>query len=138
MVARKRLLYACYLEGENDSSLWVLRPRRSLSCYQPVDFTLLKPRTSDFLKDIFTQLFISTQVSTPILGAFIPATRNRGVIEEVFIKATRIEALALGLVYFLSTVMTKPKNGEKDGLIKWASGVAVDTLRTGMDIIPNL
>jgi nucleolar MIF4G domain-containing protein 1 len=65
-------------------------------------------------------------------------TRNRGAVEEVFIKATRIETLALGLVYFLSTEMTRPKDGEKEGLVKWASGVAVDTLRTGMDIIPNL
>jgi len=117
---------------------WLAKDCCTLAILKPVDFTLLKPRTSNFLKDFLTHLFISTQVSTPILGATVPTTRNRGAIEEVFIKATRIETLALGLVYFLSTEMTRPKDGEKEGLVKWASGVAVDTLRTGMDIIPNL
>lgn len=77
-------------------------------------------------------------MSTPVLGTAVTTTRNRGAIEEVFIKATRIEALALGLVYFLSKEMTGSKNGEGESLVKWASGVAVDTLRTGMDIVPNL
>ena len=104
---------------------------------KPVDFTTLKPRTIKFLRDLVKYLFVASQVSTPVLGSALPTTRNRGAVEEVFIKAARIEALALGLVYFLSKEMsTTDRDGE--GLVKWAGGVAIDTLRTGMDIVPNL
>jgi nucleolar MIF4G domain-containing protein 1 len=105
---------------------------------KPVDFTLLKPRTTNFLRDLFAQLFIATQVAAPVLGASVPTTRNRGVVEEVFIKAVRIDALALGLVYFLSKEMSRSRGEDGEGLVEWATGVALDTLRTGMDVIPNL
>jgi len=117
---------------------WIAKECCTLTILKPVDFTLLKPRTANFLRDLFTQLFIATQVSVPVLGASMPTTRNRGAVEEVFIKATRIEALALGLIYFLSKEMSWSKDEDGEGLVKWATGVAVDTLRTGMDVIPNL
>ena len=107
-------------------------------CRQPVDFTLLKTRTSNFLKDFFTHLFIATQVSIPAIGTAVPTTRNRGAVEEVFIKAMRIEALSLGLIYFLQKETSQLKDRNDKGLISWATGVAVDTLRTGMDLVPNL
>jgi len=68
----------------------------------------------------------------------MPTTRNRGALEEVFIRATRVETLTLGLIYFLSKEMSQPQGEDDKGLAKWATGVAVDTLRTGKDIIPNL
>jgi len=117
---------------------WLAKDCCTLAILKPVDFTLLKPRTADFLRDLFTQLFISTQVSVPVLGTSVPTTRNRGALEEVFIKAIRVEAVALGLIYFLSMDMSRSNEQDSEGLIKWASGVAVDTLRTGMDIVPNL
>lgn len=86
-----------------------------------------------------TQLFVATQVSTPVLGSALPTTRKQGDVEEVFIKATRLETLALGLVYFISKEMSASTAGENGKeLVKWATKVAVDTLRTGMDIIPSL
>jgi hypothetical protein len=42
--------------------------RKWILCSQPVDFTRIKSRTSNFLKDIFTHLFIARQVSVPALG----------------------------------------------------------------------
>jgi nucleolar MIF4G domain-containing protein 1 len=69
-----------------------------------------------------------------VLGNSIPTTRNRGALEQVFIKATRMESLALGLLFFLQKEMSQPKNGGSEQLVKWATGVAVDTLRTGMDV----
>jgi len=87
-------------------------------------------------------LFVSSQVSTPLLSLnaeALPTTRNRHAIEEIFIKATRIENLAMGLVYFLSEVFKNDgDNGEVSALLKWGSSLAKDTLRTGMDIIPVL
>lgn len=81
---------------------------------------------------------MATQVSTPVLGTVAPSARNRGAVEEVFIKATRMEALAMGLVYFFSREMVDVELGTGSEIIKWTSGVAVDTLRTGVDIVPIL
>ncbi|KAF7977509.1 hypothetical protein HWV62_3486 [Athelia sp. TMB] len=116
---------------------WAAKDCCTLAILKPVDFTTLKPRTTKFLRDLTKYLFIASQVSTPVLGSALPTTRNRGAVEEIFIKATRIEALALGLVYFLSKEVSIT-DGDGEGLVKWASGVAIDTLRTGMDIAPNL
>jgi nucleolar MIF4G domain-containing protein 1 len=84
------------------------------------------------------QVFIGTQVSVPVLSTSVPTTRNRGALEDVFIKATRIEALSLGLLYFLGKEMSRIEGEDGVDLIKWAAGVAMDTLRTGMDVVPNL
>lgn len=107
---------------------------------QPVDFTVLKPQSHAFLKELLLQVFISTQVSTPLLSAApsaLPTTRNRGAIEEVFIKATRVQNLAVGLVYFLGEAF-RTEAGDEKGFIRWASQVAMDTLRTGMDVVAGL
>lgn len=103
-----------------------------------MDFTTIKPRTRTLLRELFTQIFISSQVSTPLLSSDLkdyPQTKNRGPLEEVFIRATKMQTLALGLIYFLEEAF----KGDTDGpLVKWASEVAKDTLRTGMDVISGL
>jgi len=70
----------------------------------------------------------------------IPITRDRGALEKIFIKATRLKALARGLVYFMSEAFRDLSGEESDlaELCGWASGLAKDTLRTGIDIVPNL
>jgi nucleolar MIF4G domain-containing protein 1 len=62
-----------------------------------------------------------------------PSMRNRGSLEEIFLKASRIENLGLGLVFFMSSTF----KGE-DGFLTWASSVAKETLQTGMDHIPRI
>lgn len=101
---------------------------------QPVDFTVLKPRTRDFLSYFFRQLFINSQTSIPTLQSDLPATRNKASLEEIFVKAARIQVLAMGLVYFL----TETKKGSEEEFIRWAIGVAIDALRTGLDVVPAL
>ena len=79
-------------------------------------------------------------MSTPLLSAdpsAFPTTRNRGALEEVFIKATRVQNLAIGLTFFLGEAFRKDAGDEK-GFIKWASQVARDTLRMGMDVVAGL
>jgi len=101
-----------------------------------VDFTVLKPQTRTFLKELFIQLFVASQVSSPMLSndpSDYPSTRNRGALEEIFLKASRIENLGLGLVFF----MTNAFKGE-DRFLKWASALAKETLRTGMDHVPRI
>jgi len=118
----------------NAYAWWAAKDSVALSIFKPVDFTVLKPRTHDFLSYFFHQLFASSQVSAPVLRADLPRTRSKGPIEEIFIKATRIQALAMGLVYFL----TELKKTSEEEFVQWACAVAIDTLRTGLDVIPTL
>jgi nucleolar MIF4G domain-containing protein 1 len=54
-------------------------------------------------------------------------------VEEIFLEASRIENLGLGLVFFMSN-MFKGENG----FLTWASSVAKETLQTGMEHIPRI
>ncbi|KAI0091308.1 hypothetical protein BDY19DRAFT_991875 [Irpex rosettiformis] len=121
---------------------WIAKDACTLAILKPVDFTNLKPQTRQFFTEMFTHVLISTQLPTPILSSDpkdFPTTRNRGPLEEVFIKATRLETLALGLVYFLSQIFDqgREQNGGS-GFVKWATKVAIETLRTGMGIVPAI
>ncbi|KZT00798.1 ARM repeat-containing protein [Laetiporus sulphureus 93-53] len=118
---------------------WVAKDCCTLAILKPVDFTILKQQSHTFLKELLSQIFISTQVSTPLLSGernVFPTTRNRGPLEEVFMKATRMQNLSVGLIHFISEAF-KGDNSEDNGFIKWASQVAKDTLRTGMDIVTS-
>ncbi|KAG2367906.1 armadillo-type protein [Suillus spraguei] len=115
---------------------WIAKDCCTLTIFKPVDFTVLKPQTSTFLKELLIQLFIASQVSSPMLSndsGDYPSMRNRGSLEEIFLKASRIENLGLGLVFFMSNAF----KGE-DGFLTWASSVAKETLQTGMDHIPRI
>jgi nucleolar MIF4G domain-containing protein 1 len=88
------------------------------------------------LKELFSQLFISSQVSTPTLSSTphnLPTARNRAALQEIFIKATRIDTLAMGLAYFLSGPFQEGL-GEAD-LIKWGVEIAKETLRSSVGIM---
>ncbi|PCH42403.1 hypothetical protein WOLCODRAFT_132368 [Wolfiporia cocos MD-104 SS10] len=116
---------------------WIAKDCCTLAILKPVDFTILKLQSQTFLKELFTQLFVSSQASTPLLSADpkdLPSTRNKGALEEIFMKATRLQELAIGLVYFLGEAF----RGEERAFLKWASLVARDTLRTGMDVVSGL
>ncbi|CAK5269400.1 unnamed protein product [Mycena citricolor] len=114
--------------------------RPSTHVFQPVDFTTLKPQSFKFLKELVVQVFICSQSVTPVLSAAgIPMSRNRAPVEEIFLKASRIETLAMGLVYFLTEAFRRvADDAEIDDaatpLVRWAAGLAKETLRTGVDI----
>ncbi|KAJ7761899.1 hypothetical protein DFH07DRAFT_412445 [Mycena maculata] len=122
---------------------WIAKDYVTLGILKPVDFTALKPQSREFLKELLVQLFVSSQVATPVISASasaVPTTRHRGPVEEIFIKASRVEALAMGLVYFLTEVFRDVEEmpDPLKKLTKWATGVAKDTLRTGVDVVPSL
>ncbi|KAH9994867.1 hypothetical protein BJV77DRAFT_1059843 [Russula vinacea] len=119
----------------NAYAWWVAKDCVSLSIFKvPRGLYSPQTRTRKFLSYFFHQLFASSQVSAPVLGGDLPPTRNKGPLEEIFVKATRIQALAMGLVYFL----TEMKKASEEEFIQWASTVAIDTLRTGLDVVPTL
>ena len=79
-------------------------------------------------------------MASPVIGLDVknlPTTRDRAAVEEIFIKATHAEALGMGLVYFMTETLRdfSSQDEELTKLVKWASGIAKDTLRTGLDII---
>lgn len=66
-------------------------------------------------------------------------SRNKGAVEEIFIKATRIQSLAVGLVYYLSATFKRREDTDEHSVfLRWASAVAIESLQTGMDIMPSL
>ncbi|KAI0784591.1 armadillo-type protein [Abortiporus biennis] len=132
---------------------WIAKDCCSPLVLKPIDFTIIKPQTRQFLTDLFISIYVSSQLSTPPLdlspsSESFPKTKNRGTIEEIFIKATRVSSLAIGLVYWLGEMGRKfkegekeaPENGDEEGKkwLYWANAVALDTLRTGLDVVPNL
>ncbi|KAG1821658.1 uncharacterized protein BJ212DRAFT_1445192 [Suillus subaureus] len=115
---------------------WIAKDCCTLTIFKPVDFTMLKPQTRSFLKELFIQLFIASQVTSPMLSTDsgdYPSMRNRGSLEEIFLKTSRIENLGLGLIFFMSNTF----KGE-DGFLTWASSIAKETVQTGMDHIPRI
>ena len=103
----------------------------------------LKSQTRYFFKELFIQIFVNSQRSTPLANSTnikdLVFTRNRNAVEEIYSKVSRVEALAIGLVFFLSESFPEKLDGD-DGFskfLKWAVGVAKDTLRTGIDLIPS-
>ncbi|KAF9485159.1 hypothetical protein BDN70DRAFT_848385 [Pholiota conissans] len=122
---------------------WIAKDCVTLLVLKPVDFTTLKPRTRDFLTEVFTHIFVNSQRSTPVVLMDVDnliLTRNRATIEEIFIKATRVQALAMGLVYFLSAMSKEASATDADfsKFLRWAVSVAKDTLRTGVDAVSVL
>lgn len=121
---------------------WIAKDSLTLGILKPIDFTSLKPQTLMFLREMMVQIFVDSQVMTPALGSSlnVPTTRNRSAIEQIFIKATRNQTLAMGLVFFLSEIFRDVSGDGEDvaNLIKWTSGLAKDTLRTRVEVIPAL
>jgi len=61
--------------------------------------------------------------------------RDRSALEAVIIKATKILAVAQGLLILFGGMRRAAKgdSAEKQ-FVRWALGVSTETLRTGMDV----
>ncbi|KAJ3907916.1 hypothetical protein F5879DRAFT_1008029 [Lentinula edodes] len=114
---------------------WIAKDSVTLAVLKPIDFTMLKSQTQMFLHQLFIYLFLSSQSKSPLISANTSSSRNRSSIEEVFIKASRLQTLAMGLVFFLSKRLSLAENDE---LVKWGTEIAKDTLRSRLDIVPDL
>ncbi|OCH94379.1 hypothetical protein OBBRIDRAFT_789292 [Obba rivulosa] len=119
---------------------WIAKDCCTLAILKPVDFTLLKLQSQTFVKELLTQIFVNSQLSSPSLSTDsndLPQSRNRGPLEDIFLKATRIQALVIGLVYFIGEHFGKARR-EDSGFLKWASQVAIEILRTGTGVTAGL
>ncbi|KAJ3851577.1 hypothetical protein EV368DRAFT_74510 [Lentinula lateritia] len=121
---------------------WIAKDSVTLAVLKPIDFTMLKSQTQMFLQQLFVYLFLSSQSKSPLISANTSSSRNRSSIEEVFVKASRLQTLAMGLVFFLSKRLSLAENDEIDQdiakLVKWGTEIAKDTLRSRLDIVPDL
>ncbi|KAJ3819076.1 hypothetical protein F5880DRAFT_1625766 [Lentinula raphanica] len=118
---------------------WIAKDSITLAVLKPIDFTKLKPQTDLFLRRLFTYMFLSSQTKSPLLGTKASLSRNRASIEEIFIKATRLQALAMGLVIFLSRgIRLEDVDRDTVKLVEWGIEIGKETLRTGLDIVPDL
>ncbi|PFH52934.1 hypothetical protein AMATHDRAFT_73766 [Amanita thiersii Skay4041] len=115
----------------------------TLGILKPVDFTCLKSQGREFLRELLINVIISSQAASPVLDTkaeYVLTTRNRAAVEEIFIKATRVETLAMGLVYFMADGFQDASLNNEGlwKLIKWGTSVAKDTLTTSLDVVPTL
>jgi nucleolar MIF4G domain-containing protein 1 len=79
-------------------------------------------------------VLINSQVTTPIISSDpkdLSTPRNRGAVEEIFIKATKIDMLTMGLVYFL-TEGFRDELADADSILMWGVEIAKDILRRGV------
>ena len=85
------------------------------------------------------QIFVNSQRSTPLVIQDIKSapsfTRNQNAVEEIFITASRMQALAMGLVYFLSDMFEGDFGEGYSKFLRWAVGTAKATLQTGIDVV---
>lgn len=101
---------------------------------QPVNFTVLKHKTEDFLQEFLVQLFIDTQISTPSVTegprsrAQKITSRSRESVEEVFLKARVHEGLRAGLCYFIRRAFKEDVEGDGNGFVAWAVEVSTEAL----------
>lgn len=101
---------------------------------QPVDFTVLKDQTRDFLREFLLQLFIDTQISTPSVVESPQSLcqkitlRDRDSVGEVFRKASVHEGLRAGLHYFIHRAFVEEVKEDGSGFVAWAVGISTETL----------
>ncbi|KAF8591084.1 ARM repeat-containing protein [Ramaria rubella] len=126
---------------------WMAKGCASLTILKPVDFTLLQSQSREFFRNLFLQLFVSSQVASPAItpnaeaAAHLTGAHFRESLEEVFIKATRIPTLTQGLIYFFTNTLRGDDGSNNETVsetLKWAREVAKDTLRAGMDVVASL
>ena len=100
---------------------------------------MLKKKTISFLQSFFTNLFVYTQdtSSVPSVGTADPAVlskREAKPLEAVILKATRIPALAQGIIHFLSSVLSEVDAHDAMGeFTRWACDVARNALREALE-----
>lgn len=111
---------------------------------QPVDFLALQPRTQDFFNMFFSQLFISSQVSSPAIvvtnprsAAQVTGSGNKAGLEEIVLTATRIPALSQGLLFFLSKTFKRSPHLPEPfaNVVGWACAIATDSLRMAAEVV---
>jgi len=114
-------------------SWWVAKDCCSLAIFKPVNFTVLKDQTKDFLREFLLGLFIDTQISTPSVAESLSplaqkiTSRNRDSVEEVFRKANVHEGLRAGLHFSIRHVFREDVD-DGDGFVAWAVKISTEVL----------
>jgi hypothetical protein len=101
-----------------------------------VDFSVLKGQARLFFIELFTHIFFSSHLANPSVTPekAIATTFDQTAIEEVFIKAVKMPNISTGIVFFLSKHVASRAEGAQEDFVGRACEVAMETLRTGLDV----
>ena len=100
----------------------------------------MKKKTTSFLLQFFTQLFLCTQDPSlvPGLDSNIPDTvlkrHDEKALSGVIVKAARVPALARGIVYFMAKAFGDVRPEDSMGeFITWCYEVSREALETALE-----
>lgn len=86
----------------------VAKDGTTLSILKPINFTRLKPQSTNFLQQFIIALIFASQTQSPLF--ILPSTRLKDLdaqpLKEAIMKVVALQSLCEGLLYFLSTAMT--------------------------------
>jgi hypothetical protein len=104
----------------------------------------LKPQTESFVRQLLSDIILSTQSSSPLLAT---ATRTSATtkrdpepIERAFVKVAAHDSLCKGLSWYIQNQMTTANKkgddgrgggGDNDDLLRWGLFLARKTLKAG-------
>ncbi|EJD06611.1 uncharacterized protein FOMMEDRAFT_165363 [Fomitiporia mediterranea MF3/22] len=116
----------------------------AITILKTLDFISFKSKTKIFLKVFFTHLFADSQnpSTVPSLSTDIDPTivgrRDEKALTDMFVKATRVPALALGISRFLTSTFCslddESEGRDKTGaFMRWCCEVAKNVLHSAHD-----
>jgi len=109
---------------------WISKDATSLTVFKPLDFGNLQPQTQVFLDIFFNQVFVSSQVTSPVVKEVNPEVRlDKKNLEAIFKKALKIPELSKGLLYIIPSLFKQRK--KKSEFLTWAVDTVKYTLRSG-------
>ncbi|KAL5485817.1 SGD1 [Sanghuangporus weigelae] len=113
----------------------------AITILKTLDFVSLKAKTKSFLKQFFMHLFANTQdpSSVPRLGngmdADVLTRRDEKALAAVLLKATRLPALSLGILHFLSkTFPQMDSQSSTDAFVRWCCQISRDALQDAAEV----
>ena len=99
--------------------------------------------------ELLLHVLLNSQRTVPLVHSnytSLTLTRNLTNLQEIFIKAGKVETLGMGLVYFFSQLFFEVGEGEGLSLeakgdfgdfVKWAVDAAKETLRRSVEMLAN-
>ncbi|KAL5525963.1 hypothetical protein ACEPAG_7301 [Sanghuangporus baumii] len=113
----------------------------AITILKTLDFVSLKAKTKSFLKQFFTHLFVNTQDPSSVprledgMDADVLNRRDEKALVAVLLKATRLPALSLGILHFLSKTFPRmDSQSSTDAFVRWCCQISRDALQDAAEV----
>lgn len=123
---------------------WIAHGASNLLILKPLNFLQLKKQTRSFLDTLLYEVFVASQVKTPIISpAQLSAVwrqkpRDREALEKVALQVLKHAQLTKGLLLYLPGMekrkLHKAPQPDEAGFVQWATTVMRDALETGTSL----